>query len=105
MSICRFGRGTRRCRTRTTTARETKYAQRQSSEVASDSLLAWTNEERGDGGSVTTVTFEKRGNGTLVVMRDVHANKDALDQAIESGSTGGFGESFSQLDELLAGGR
>src|SRR5215510_11225792 len=41
-------------------------------EVAPHSRLAWTNEEGGDGGAVTTVTFEDKGGKTLVVMRDLY---------------------------------
>ncbi len=36
-------------------------------------------------------------------MRDLYPSKEALDGAIASGSTGGCGETFEQLDELLAG--
>ena len=61
----------------------------------------WTNDEGGDGGAVTTVTFEERGAETLVVMHDLHPSKEALDAAIASGSTSGFSETFEQLDELL----
>jgi len=35
-------------------------------------------------------------------MRDLYPSKEALDEAIASGSTGGTGETFEQLDELLA---
>jgi len=52
-------------------------------------------------GAVTTVTFEERGAETLVVMHDLYRSKEALDAAIASGSTGGFSETFEQLDELL----
>jgi len=48
------------------------------------------------------VTFEERGEETLVVMRDVYSSKDALDDAIASGSTSGFSEAFTQLDAILA---
>ena len=72
-------------------------------EVTPHSRLAWTNEEGGEGGAVTTVTFEERDGRTLVVMRDLHPSKEALDGAIDSGSTGGVGETFDQLDELLEG--
>jgi uncharacterized protein YndB with AHSA1/START domain len=65
------------------------------------SRLVWTNEEGGEGGAVTTVTFEERGSQTLVVMHDLHPSKEALDDAIASGSTSGMGEAFEQLDELL----
>ena len=70
-------------------------------DVTPHSRLVWTNDEGGEGGTVTTVTFEERGTKTLVVMRDLHSSKEALDQAIASGSTSGFGEQFEQLDELL----
>ena len=61
----------------------------------------WTNDEGGDGGAVTTVTFEERGAETLVVMHDFYPSREALNSAIASGSTGGFRETFEQLDELL----
>jgi uncharacterized protein YndB with AHSA1/START domain len=70
-------------------------------EVAPHSRLVWTNDEGGEGGSVTTVTFEERGAQTLVVMRDRYPSKEALDGAIASGSTCGFSEAFDQLDEVL----
>jgi uncharacterized protein YndB with AHSA1/START domain len=71
------------------------------SEVTPHSRLVWTNDEGGDDGAVTTVTFEERGAETLVVMRDLYPSKEALDGAIDSGSTCGFSETFEQLDELL----
>jgi uncharacterized protein YndB with AHSA1/START domain len=70
-------------------------------EVIPNARLVWTNDEGGEGGAVTTVTFEERGAETLVVVRDLYPSKDALDEAIASGSTSGFDESFAQLDELL----
>jgi uncharacterized protein YndB with AHSA1/START domain len=70
-------------------------------EVTPHSRLVWTNEEAGEGGAVTTVTFEERGADTLVVLRDRYPSKQALDDAIASESTCGFGESFEQLDQLL----
>jgi uncharacterized protein YndB with AHSA1/START domain len=70
-------------------------------EVTPPSRLVWTNDEGGEGGAVTTATFEQRDGQTLVVLRDLYASKEALDEAIESGSTSGFGEQFEQLDELL----
>ena len=70
-------------------------------EVTPDSRLVWTNEEGGESGQITTVTFEERGGKTLLVMHDLYASKEALDDAIASGSTGGTGETFEQLDELL----
>ncbi len=70
-------------------------------EVVPNSRLVWTNEESGEGGAVTTVTFEQRGGETLVVMHDLYPSKQALDDAIASGSTSGAGEQFEQLDQLL----
>ena len=70
-------------------------------EVTPHSRLVWTNEEGGDAGQVTTVTFEEKGGKTLLVMHDLYPSKEALDGAIASGSTGGFSETFEQLDELL----
>ena len=70
-------------------------------EVTPHSRLAWTNEEGGDSGHVTTVTFDERGGKTLLIMHDLYPSKEALDGAIASGSTGGFSETFEQLDELL----
>ena len=70
-------------------------------EVIPPSRLVWTNDEGGEGGPVTTVTFEERGGQTLLVMRDLYPSKEALDAAIASGSTSGMGETFEQLDELL----
>ena len=70
-------------------------------EVIPHSRLVWTNEEGGEGGAVTTVTFEEKGGETTVVMHDLYPSKKALDEAIASGSTSGFDEQFAQLDELL----
>jgi uncharacterized protein YndB with AHSA1/START domain len=71
-------------------------------EVTPPTRLVWTNDEGGEGGTVTTVTFEERGNETVVVLRDLYSSKEALDEAIASGSTSGFGEQFEQLDDFLA---
>ena len=71
-------------------------------EVTPHARLVWTNDEGGEGGAVTTVTFEESGGETLLVMHDLYPSKEALDDAIASGSTGGCGETFEQLDELLA---
>src|SRR5919202_4116683 len=69
-------------------------------EVQPCSRLAWTNEEGGEGGSVTTVTFEDRGGKTLVVVRERYASKEALDAA-GTGAAEAMIETFDQLDELL----
>jgi uncharacterized protein YndB with AHSA1/START domain len=70
-------------------------------EVIPPTRLVWTNDEAGEGGAVTTVTFTEKDGSTLVVMHDRYPTKDALDTAIESGSTCGFGETFGQLDGVL----
>lgn len=70
-------------------------------EVIPSSRIVWTNDEGGEGGAVTTVTFEEQGGKTLLVMRDLYPSKEALDEAIASGSTDGTGETFEQLDEVL----
>jgi len=70
-------------------------------EVVPPSRLVWTNEEGGEAGAVTTVTFEEKGGKTLVVMRDLYPSKKVLDEAIASEQMAEFGEQFLQLDELL----
>lgn len=72
-------------------------------EVKPHARLVWTNEEAGDNGQVTTVTFEEEGGKTLLVLHDLYPSKEALDEAIASGGTSGTGETFDQLDEFLAG--
>lgn len=69
-------------------------------EVTPPSRLVWTNEEGGEGGSVTTVTFEDAGDQTLLVLRELYASKDALDAA-GTGAAEAMIETFAQLDELL----
>ena len=71
-------------------------------EVTPHSRLVWTNEETGDSGQVTTVTLEEKGGKALLVMHDLYPSKEAIDEAIASGSTSGTDETFSQLDDLLA---
>jgi uncharacterized protein YndB with AHSA1/START domain len=72
-------------------------------DVVPPSRIVWTNEEAGDAGQVTTVTFEAQGDQTLVVIHDLYPSKAALDEAVASGSTNWNSETFEQLDELLAG--
>jgi uncharacterized protein YndB with AHSA1/START domain len=67
-------------------------------EVTPHSRLVWTNEES-DEGAVTTVTFEERGDKTLLVLHELYPSKEALD--IGSGMADGLRETFEQLDELL----
>lgn len=70
-------------------------------EVVPNARIVWTNEEGDGDGAVTTVTFEERDGRTLVVWRDLYPSKAALDEAMVSGATSGFGEQFEQLDALL----
>ena len=71
-------------------------------DVVPNARLVWTNEEGGEGsGPVTTVTFDEKDGTTVLVMRDLFPSKEALDEAIASGSTSGTGETFRQLDALL----
>jgi len=70
-------------------------------EVVPDKRIVWTNEESGDAGSVTTVTFEERGGTTLLVMSELYPTKEALDAA-GTGAQEATHETFGQLDELLA---
>ena len=69
-------------------------------EVTPPSRLAWTNEEGGDDGPVTTVTFEERDGKTLIAMHELYPSKEALDAA-GTGAADATVETFAQLDELL----
>ena len=69
-------------------------------EVTPHSRLVWTNEEGGEGGPVTTVTFEEERGKTLLVLRELHSSKEALDAA-GTGAADAMPEQFEQLDELL----
>jgi uncharacterized protein YndB with AHSA1/START domain len=72
-------------------------------EVTPPSRLVWTNEEADGGEPITTVTFAETGGRTLVVVHELYPSKEALDEAIASGSSGisGMPEQLAQLDELL----
>ena len=70
-------------------------------EVTPHSRIVWTNDEGGENGSVTTVTFEEKGGETLLVMSEVYPSKEALDAA-GTGSADATHETFGQLDDLLA---
>jgi len=71
-------------------------------EVTPDSRIVWTNEESADG-AISTVTFEEKGDTTLLILHELYPSKQALDDAIASGSTGtsAAGEQFEELDSLL----
>ena len=69
-------------------------------EVNPPSRLVWTNDEGGDQ-VITTVTFEEKDGQTLLVVHDLYPSKEALEDAIASGSTEGMPEQLEQLDELV----
>jgi len=69
-------------------------------EVTPHSRLVWTNEESGEGGPVTTVTFEEKDGRTLLVLHELYASKEALDAA-GTGAAEAMVETFAQLDDLL----
>jgi len=68
-------------------------------EVVPPSRIVWTNEESGEGGAVSTVTFAEKGGETRVVLHELYPSKEALDASI--GSYDGMNETFDQLDELV----
>jgi uncharacterized protein YndB with AHSA1/START domain len=69
-------------------------------EVTPYSRLAWTNDEGGEGGPVTTVTFAEQGGRTRLVLHELYPSKEALDAA-GTGAAEALHETFGQLDELL----
>ncbi len=69
-------------------------------EVQPYARLAWTNEEGGEHGSVTTVTFDEQGGKTLVVLCERYSSKEALDAA-GTGAAETMIETFDQMEELL----
>lgn len=70
-------------------------------DVVPDQRIVWTNEEGGEAGSVTTVTFDEREGKTLLVMRERYPTREALDAA-GTGAQEATHETFGQLDDLLA---
>jgi uncharacterized protein YndB with AHSA1/START domain len=71
-------------------------------EVTPGARIVWTNEESGDAGQVSTVTFEEKSGKTLVTMHELYPSKEALDEAIASGSQAGTLETFDQMEEFVA---
>lgn len=69
-------------------------------DVTPPSRLAWSNDEGGEGGPVTTVTFVDQGGTTLLTLHELYASKDALDAA-GTGAADALNETFQQLDEVL----
>jgi uncharacterized protein YndB with AHSA1/START domain len=70
-------------------------------EVVPNKRIVWTNEESGEAGSVTTVTFEERDGKTLLAISELYPTKEALDAA-GTGAQEAMHETFGQLDELLS---
>ena len=68
-------------------------------EVTPHSRLVWTNEESNDA-PITTVTFEAKGDKTLLNLHELHLSKEELDNAL-IGMEACVPEQFAQLDDLL----
>ena len=64
-------------------------------EVTPPSRLVWTNEEGGESGPVTTVTFEERAGKTLLVLSELYPTKEALDAA-GTGAADAMGETLQR---------
>lgn len=71
-------------------------------EVTPYSRLVWTNEEEGEEtATITTVTFEELNGTTLVTVLDLYPSKEALDNAIATGSSGAMPEQLEQLEQVI----
>lgn len=70
-------------------------------EVTPPARIVWTNDEGGEDGPVTTVTFEEMAGATKLTVHELYSSKEALDHAIASGSTSGWNEQLAQLDDLV----
>ena len=68
-------------------------------EVVPNAKIVWTNDEGGEEGSLTTVTFKEQGGKTLLTMTETYPSKDALEA--NAGAEGALPEQFDQLEELL----
>ena len=68
-------------------------------EVVPNARIVWTNDEGGEGGQVTTVTFEAVGETTRLTLSELYPSKEAF--AASEGSADGLPEQFEQLDALL----
>jgi len=69
-------------------------------EVIPHSRIVWTNDEAGDAGSVTTVTFEEKGGKTLLSVHELYPTKEAA-EAAGTGALDAMDETFRQLDDFL----
>jgi len=70
-------------------------------EVVPNQRLVWSNDEAGEAGQISTVTFEEKSGKTLVVMHELYPSKEALEAA--SGSYDAMPETFDQLEEFVSG--
>jgi uncharacterized protein YndB with AHSA1/START domain len=70
-------------------------------EVSPPARIVWTNDEGDEGGAITTVTFEEQGGQTRVIVHDLYPSKQALEEAIASGSTEGMPEQLEALEALI----
>ncbi len=72
-------------------------------EVTPPTRIVWTNDEGDEDGAVTTVTFEDKDGATRLVVHELYPSKEALDEALSSGSTSDvcWAEQFQQLEDLL----
>lgn len=70
-------------------------------DVIPNARLVWTNEES-DQGPISTATFEEQDGMTLLKVHELYPSKEALDEALASGSTGAWPEQFTELDALVA---
>ncbi|MDP9087444.1 MAG: SRPBCC family protein [Pseudomonadota bacterium] len=68
-------------------------------EVTPHSRIVWTNEESGEDGSVTTVTFDEQDGKTLLTLNELYPSKEAFERT--GGAEDGLSESFDQLEALL----
>jgi len=69
-------------------------------EVTPSSRIVWTNDEGGESGSVTTVTFTETDGKTVLVVSELFPSKDAFEA--DSGAEAALPETLAQLEELLA---
>lgn len=70
-------------------------------EVSPYTRLVWTNDEGGDAGQFSTLTLEDHGDTTRIVLHEVYPTAEAFEAG--KGAYDGMGESFDQLDAVLAG--
>jgi uncharacterized protein YndB with AHSA1/START domain len=69
-------------------------------EVVPNERIVWTNDE-GEAGAVTTVTFEDKGEKTLLTFHEAYPSKEALEEALQGGAAA-LPEQLDQLDEFLS---